>query len=143
MGALGSLADATPRTLYRGGDWAVVVVSGERAGGGRGAYAAALHLVGGRWRADLSGRTTVRILGPGVRTAGVTQVAAALEAHAPLAESGLWIDRTELIEKGGGSPTRGTIYGAPEHPLRPGVHVAVAYARDATHGAAVAWIFRV
>ena len=54
------------------------------------------------------------------------------------------MDGQELLEKGGGlTPKRGTIYGAPAAPLRRGMHTAVAYARTATHGHAVAWTFRV
>jgi hypothetical protein len=145
---LGTFAGRKPRTLYRGGPWAVAAVSGVRSVEGTreyGAYATALHRVAGRWRVDLSGATTVRILGPkpGSRTPPIPQVAAALEGRGDLVESGLWIDGAELIEKGGGSATRGTVYGAPAHPLRPGRHVAVAYARDATHATAIAWVFRV
>jgi hypothetical protein len=56
----------------------------------------------------------------------------------------LWVDGAQLLAKGGGlSPTRGTIYGAPDAPLASGKHVAVAYARTDGHGTAVAWSFRV
>ena len=58
-------------------------------------------------------------------------------------ETALWLDGTELAEKGGGSPTRGTIYGAAARELPAGMHVAVGYARTATTGTAVAWVFRV
>ncbi len=65
-------------------------------------------------------------------------------ATSPLVESGLWVDGTELLEKGGGlAPNRGTIYGAPSAPLSAGKHVAVAYGRTADHATAVAWSFRV
>jgi hypothetical protein len=86
----------------------------------------------------------VAILGPKTPAAATPQVAAELSAKAPLVESGLWVDGTELLAKGGGlSPTRGTIYGAPERPLARGPHVAVAYARTNAHAAAVSWSFRV
>ena len=49
----------------------------------------------------------------------------------------------ELQVKGGGSATRGTIYGAPSPPLAPGKHVAVGYARTATTASVVAWSFAV
>jgi hypothetical protein len=71
-------------------------------------------------------------------------VAAELSAPGPLVESALWVDGVELLEKGGGlTATRATIYGAPVAPLRRGRHVAVAYARTATTGTAVAKVFRV
>jgi hypothetical protein len=111
----------------------------------RGAHAAAVRLVGGTWKADASGRVKLRILGPdrGARSARTPQVAVELLAPARLVESALWVDGTELLEKGGGSPTRATIYGAPARPLKPGRHVAVAYARTAATGTAVAWTFTV
>ena len=61
----------------------------------------------------------------------------------PFVESAIWVDGTELLEKGGGSPTNGTIYGAPAKPLKPGTHVAVGYARTIATGSAVAWTFKV
>jgi hypothetical protein len=122
-------------TLYAGGDWKVVVDGGQ---------AQALQRVDGKWHADTSGRVKVSILGPRGTAPRTPQVAAELSAGAPLVESGLWVDGTELLAKGGGlSPTQGTIYGAPAAPLSPGPHVAVAYGRTATHGTAVAWSFRV
>jgi hypothetical protein len=123
------------KVLYQSGGWAVVV-SGENA--------RVLRLSGGRWRPDTSGLVKVAILGPHGVAAATPQVAAELSAHAPLVESALWVDGTELLEKGGGlTPKRGTIYGAPNAPLAKGKHVAVAYARTAGHGTAVAWSFRV
>jgi hypothetical protein len=121
--------------LYRGGNWAVVL-SGDTA--------QAEHLVSGKWQPDKSGLVKVSILGPQGTAAATPQVAAELSAKAPLVESGLWVDGTQLLVKGGGlSPTRGTIYGAPGAPLEPGKHVAVAYARTADHATAVAWSFSV
>jgi ABC-type glycerol-3-phosphate transport system substrate-binding protein len=131
---------ATPKpgpgqVLYRGGNWAVVLSGGK---------AEAQHLVAGTWQADTTGLVKVAILGPHGTVAATPQVAAELSAGAPLVESGLWVDGTQLLVKGGGlRPTRGTIYGAPGAPLEPGKHVAVAYARTADHATAVAWSFRV
>ena len=71
------------------------------------------------------------------------QVAIQFSGKTPFVESALWVDGMELVEKGGGSPTRGTIYGAPAANLKPGEHVAVGYARTALSGAAVAWVFKV
>ena len=123
------------KVLYQSGGWAVVV---------SGANARVLRLSGGRWRPDTSGLVQVAILGPHGVAAATPQVAAELSARAPLVQSALWVDGTELLEKGGGlTPTRGTIYGAPSAPLAKGKHVAVAYARTAGHGTAVAWTFRV
>ncbi|MBA3841802.1 MAG: hypothetical protein H0X39_04140, partial [Actinobacteria bacterium] len=123
------------KTLYRGGDWAVVV---------DGSRAVALHLVAGTWRPDRSGRVQVEFLGPHATAAPTPQVAAQLSASSPLVESALWVDGHELTAKGGGlTPTRGTIYGAPDAPLSKGKHVAVAYARTATAATAVARAFRV
>jgi hypothetical protein len=124
------------KTLFRGGGWAVVV---------DGAKAVALRLSGGVWRPDRSGRVKVEILGPrpGSKAAATPQVAAQLSSSSPLAESAIWIDGREVLVKGGGSPMRGTIYGAPDAPLAPGTHRAVAYGRTATSGTAVAWAFRV
>ena len=135
-----AFADARARRLYIGGDWAVASVrSGDRA------YAAAFRLVDGRWRADLTRRVKVRILGPdaGTKADATPQVAAEIAAADPLAESGLWVDGQALDVKGGGSATKGTIYGAPAAALEPGTHVAVAYGRTARNGTAVAWTFTV
>ena len=121
--------------LYQSGDWAVVVSGGT---------ARALHLSGGKWRPDTSGLVKVSILGPHASLRPHRRSPPSSAAHAPLVESALWVDGTELLEKGGGlTPTRGTIYGAPNAPLAKGKHVAVAYARTAGHGTAVAWSFRV
>jgi hypothetical protein len=122
-------------TLYEGGDWAVVTL---------GAKATALHLQGGAWHADRTGRVQVEILGPHAIAPAMPQVAAQLTAKKPLVESALWVDGKELVAKGGGlTPTRGTIYGAPVVPLTPGKHVVVAYARTATAATAVARAFTV
>ena len=122
--------------LYESGDWAVVA---------KGARAVAAHRDGDRWVADRSGRVRIRILGPepGTRAPRRPQVAIEMTASQQLAESALWVDGKELLEKGGGSPTRGTIYGAPDAPLARGRHVAVAYARTASSATAVAWTFDV
>lgn len=130
----------TVKTLYQGTSWSVVQVTK----GGR-AQAVAFELLGDRWKPDRSGNVKVKILGPQPNSTVVKlpQVAIEITAPAPFVESALWVDGTELIEKGGGSPTSGTIYGAPAKDLAPGYHVAVGYARTATTGTAVAWIFHV
>jgi hypothetical protein len=123
------------KTIYRGGDWAVVA---------DGSRAVALHLSGGEWQPDRTGRVKVEFLGPKATAAPTPQVAAELTAPSQLIESGLWIDGIELVAKGGGlSPKRGTIYGAPSAPLSPGRHLAVAYARTAAAATAVARAFNV
>jgi hypothetical protein len=123
------------KTLYRGGAWAVVV---------DGSHAVALHLIRGTWHPDRSGKVKVEFLGPHGTAAPTPQVAAQLSARSPLVESALWVDGRELTAKGGGlTPTRGTIYGAPDAPLASGKHVAVAYARTATAATAIATSFQV
>jgi hypothetical protein len=122
-------------TLYRGGPWAVVV---------RGTTAVALHFAGGAWHPDRTGRVKVTFLGPHPVDTARPQVAAELKAPGRLVESGMWLDGTELVAKGGGlSPNRGTIYGAPDRTLSPGRHLVVAYARTAAAATAVARSFRV
>ncbi len=120
--------------LYAAESWGVVL---------KGTDATTVHLVRGHWRPDRSDRVKIEILGPkpGGRAPRLPQVAAQLTAPTSLLESGLWVDGEELVVKGGGTPTRGTIYGAPARPLAAGRHVAVAYARTATAGTARAWSF--
>jgi hypothetical protein len=124
--------------VFRGSEWAVVLDHGR---------ATAERLVDGAWVPDRSGVVKVSILGPDPGSEGnprTPQVAAELSAPSALAESALWVDGRELLEKGGGlTPTRGTIYGAPAAALKPGKHTAVAYGRTATHATAVAWTFSV
>lgn len=126
------------RTVFQGSSWAVVQSSA-----GKKASAVAFRLVSGRWQADQSGKVKVDILGPQPDAHAPLLPQVAIEVTAPTAfvESGLWIDGKEVFEKGGGSATRGTVYGAPTKDLKPGRHVAVGYARTATTGTAVAWVF--
>jgi hypothetical protein len=126
---------AGAKALYVGGSWAVVT---------RGRTAVAAHLAGGTWHADRSGRVRIAILGPHAAAARKPQVAVELKAPTRFVETGLWVDGSELVEKGGGlHPTDVTIYGAPDQNLARGTHVAVAYGRTQTTGTAVAWVFRV
>ena len=132
---------ATPgpgQVVYQGSEWAVVIDGGK---------ATAEHLVGEAWQAAAQGTVKIDVLGPKPGSKGnasTPQVAAALSAGGKLAESALWVDGVELLEKGGGlTPTRGTIYGAPAAPLTKGRHTAIAYARTATNAFAVAWTFSV
>jgi len=119
--------------LYEGGDWAVVTSGNE---------AVALRFRNGAWHPDRTKTVKVTFLGPDSPAPPLPQVAAELRAPTKLAESALWVDGVELLEKGGGlTPTRGTIYGAPSAALAPGEHVAVAYGRTATAGTAVARVF--
>jgi len=126
-----SAAEGT--VLYEGGDWAVVTF---------GDQAVALRFRNGAWHPDRTNRVKVSFLGPDSPAPPLPQVAAELRAPTRLAESALWVDGVELLEKGGGlAPTHGTIYGAPSAELQPGEHVAVAYARTETAGTAVARVF--
>jgi ABC-type glycerol-3-phosphate transport system substrate-binding protein len=122
--------------VFQGSEWAVAVDGGK---------ATAYRLVDGEWQADTSGAVKVAVLGPkpGSQVPATPQVAIEMRAPTALVESALWVDGTELLEKGGGSPTRGTIYGAPAAPLAPGEHTAVAYARTGANATAVAWTFHV
>ncbi len=124
-------------TLYSGGDWVVDLNDGK---------AEVQHHVNGKWVVDRSGGVKIEILGPDpgeALTANPPQVAITMHSSTPLVESALWLDGNRLFEKGGGTPTNGTIYGAPANALEPGQHVAVGYARTATTGTAVSWTFRV
>jgi hypothetical protein len=127
-------------TLYESSGWAVV----QSHAPGK-AHAVVFRLIGNHWVPDKSGKVTLTILGPqpGAMATKLPQVAIQFSAKTPFVESGLWVDGLELVEKGGGSPTRGTIYGAPAASLKAGEHVAVGYARTALSGHAVAWVFNV
>jgi hypothetical protein len=123
-------------TLYSGGDWVVDLNNGK---------AEVQHHVNGKWMVDRSGAVKIEILGPKpgeTLTSNPPQVAITMHSKTPLVESALWLDGNRLFEKGGGTPTNGTIYGAPANALDPGEHVAVGYARTATTGTAVAWVFQ-
>ena len=134
----GSPTPGPGQVVYQGTEWAVVIDGGK---------ASAQHLVGDAWRPARQGTVKIRVLGPKPGSEGnpnIPQVAAALSAGDDLAESALWVDGVELLEKGGGlTPTKGTIYGAPAAPLAKGRHTAIAYARTGTHAFAVAWTFSV
>lgn len=129
------------RMLFEGSGWSVVQsTSGTRAS------AVPFHLVHGRWQPDRVAGVSIEVLGPapGDREApSLPQIAMEITAHAPFVESALWVDGTILNVQGGGTPMSGTIFGAPAHSLRAGLHVAVGYARTATRAAAVAWTFDV
>jgi hypothetical protein len=134
----GPPAPGPGQVVYQGTEWAVVIDNGT---------ASAQHLVGDAWRPAKQGTVKIDVLGPKPGSKGnpaTPQVAAALSAGGDLAESALWVDGVELLEKGGGlTPTKGTIYGAPAAPLAKGKHTAIAYARTATQAFAVAWTFSV
>jgi hypothetical protein len=120
--------------IYQSNGWAVVL---------KGSKAVAAHLVAGAWTADRRGRVKVELLGPAVAQGPTPQVAAQLTSKSPLVESSLWIDGVVIQVQGGGTPTRGTIYGMPTSPVFPGKHLEVAYARTATSGTAVARVLTV
>jgi hypothetical protein len=125
------------KVVYQGTAWAVTL---------HGSKATAYHLAGGAWHADRSGDPKLDILGPkpGATAAATPQVAFEATGKTDLVDSAMWVDGVEVVGKGGGlKPTQGTLYGAPGKPLRPGMHVVVAFARTAAHANAVAWTFRV
>jgi hypothetical protein len=123
-------------TLYTSSGWTVVL---------RRHKALLYHYVGNKWIVDRSHAVKIEILGPDPNKLAPNppQVAITMRSKQPLVESALWVDDLHLLEKGGGSPTNGTIYGAPANALDPGTHVAVGYARTAFGGSVVAWVFRV
>ena len=125
-----------PLTLYTSNGWTITL---------DGHTATLFHYVGGKWVVDRSHAVRIEILGPKPNKTAPNppQVAIAMHSKQPLVESALWVDDLHLFEKGGGSPTNGTIYGAPANALDPGTHVAVGYARTAFGGSVVAWTFRV
>ena len=105
-----SAVDGT--VLYEGGDWAVVTSGND---------AVALRFRNGAWHPDRTRTVKISFLGPDSPAPAQPQVAAELRAPTKLAESALWVDGVELLEKGGGlSPTHGTIYGAPNGALAAG-----------------------
>jgi hypothetical protein len=126
------------KVLFDTGDWSVVQSSD-----GKTAHAVVFRNVNGTWVPDLARKVKVEILGPqpGTTAAKLPQVAIEITSKLPFVDSGLWVDGKELFEKGGGTATRGTIYGAPAKALEPGTHVAVGYARNILNGTAVAWTF--
>jgi hypothetical protein len=123
-------------TLYTSNGWTVTLDGGKPT---------LWRYVGGKWIVDNSHAVKIEVLGPRPNQVAPNppQVAITMRSKLPLVESALWVDDLHLFEKGGGSPTNGTIYGAPANPLAPGTHVAVGYARTASGGSVVAWKFRV
>ena len=142
--AMGDLIAGDPslagrvEVLFQSPAWAVI----ESRGAGK-ASAVAFHLVKGAWIPDRSGSVSLTIIGPkaGSTTSDSPQVAIELKAHAPLVETALWVDGQELLERGGGTPREGTIFGSPAAPLKAGEHVAVGYGRTKANGTAAAWVF--
>ena len=139
-GSDGGGGDQTPphkgKTLYTANGW-TITLDGDKP--------TLWHYVGDKWIVDTSRAVRIRVLGPQPNRVAPNppQVAITMRSKQPLVESALWIDDLHLFEKGGGSPTNGTIYGAPANPLEPGKHIAVGYARTAFGGTVVAWSFQV
>ncbi|HEY2220403.1 MAG TPA: hypothetical protein VGH35_13755 [Gaiellaceae bacterium] len=139
-GGGGAAADTPPahkgKTLYTSNGW-TVTVDGDKP--------TLWHYTGDKWVVDNSSVVKIEILGPkpNKRAPNPPQVAITMRSKQPLVESALWVDDLHLFEKGGGSPTNGTIYGAPANPLAAGRHLAVGYARTAFGGTVVAWPFTV
>jgi ABC-type glycerol-3-phosphate transport system substrate-binding protein len=129
----------TVKVLFDTGDWAVVQTTR-----GTTAHAVVFRNANGTWAPDQAGKVNVDILGPqpDATAPKLPQVAIGVTSKLPFVDSGLWVDGAELAEKGGGTATRGTIYGAPAKALKPGTHVAVGYARNIVNGTAVAWVFK-
>jgi len=140
-GSASATSDATVAvshitTLYSGAGWTVALNHGK---------AEVFHFADDRWLVDRSQSVRIEVIGPKPGEHSLSnppQVAITMKAKTPLVESALWVDGNQLLEKGGGTPTNGTIYGAPLK-LAPGTHTAVGYARTAFTGTAVAWTFTV
>ena len=130
----------TVLTVYSGSTWAVVQSSARVK-----ATAVAFALVDDKWKADLTRKVKLKILGPepGERVSPLPQVAIEFVSKQRFTESALWVDGMALPEKDGGTPTDQTIYGAPTVGLTPGEHVAVGFAETAKDASAVAWVFDV
>ena len=135
LAGCGGGGKSSEQTLYSAPDWAVTLDHGK---------AEVQHRVNGKWVVDHSGAVKIEILGPrtGQLTSNPPQVAITMHSRTPIVESFLWVDGNRLFEKGGGTPTNYTLYGAPTV-LTPGTHTAVGYARTAFGGSAVAWTFQV
>jgi hypothetical protein len=133
LAGCGGGGGAKTETLYSSQDWSVVLNGGK---------AEVLHRVNGKFVVDTSHAVTIGILGPkpGSHASNPPQVAISMHSKTPLVESSIWLDGNVLYVKGGGSPTNGTIYGAPSV-LAAGTHTAVGYARTAFGGTAVTWTF--
>jgi hypothetical protein len=139
-GSTSTSADAPPphkgETLFTSNGWTITL---------DGAKPTLWRYVGDKWVVDNSHAVKINVLGPKPNQVAPNppQVAITMQSKQPLVESALWVDDLHLFEKGGGSRTNGTIYGAPANPLDPGTHVAVGYARTAFGGTVVAWEFRI
>jgi hypothetical protein len=125
-----------PKTLYTAAGW-TITLAGDKP--------TLYHYVNDKWVVDRSHAVTIEILGPepNEKAPNPPQIAIAMHSKQPLRDYATWIDDLRIFEKGGGSPTNYTIYGAPANPLDPGTHLAVGYARTASGGTVVAWTFRV
>jgi hypothetical protein len=123
------------KTLYTAAGWTITL---------DGNKPTLYHYVGNKWVVDRSHAVRIEILGPKPNEVAPNppQVAIAMHSKQPLIEYATWVDDLRIFEKGGGSPTNYTIYGAPANPLSRGMHVAVGYARTATGGTVVSWTFR-
>lgn len=133
-----------------GPHFAIVTIAGARATGHGPSfmvYAAALRLERGGWKIELSNRVRIRPLIPipgREVTVSNPQIAAEIDARAPVEEAELWVDSQPVPGKGGGqSANRITVFGRPPRPLPPGRHMAVAYAIAGDVSRASAWIFSV
>jgi len=128
--------------------WAVAALAGPRRAEGTreyGAFAVALRLVHGSWKAEIGEAVSVNPLGPrpgSLQGRAPTQIAAEVTARAKVVQAGFWLDGAALAGKPTGTSRRFTFYG-PSPRLAPGPHVVVAFAEAGGHATAVAWSFRV
>ncbi len=149
MEGLGSFPKATPVILAVQIDrrFAVAALAGLRTAEGtkeHAAYAVALELIGGEWKANLLSPVRIRPLGPdpGSTQGSESQVAAEFSAPVRLSQAGLWVDGKAVPAEPTGSPRRFTAYGSTGK-LKPGWHSVVAFGEAGQSALARAWTFRV
>ena len=126
------------------GVFAVAAYGGRTRTGPYGVFAAALRLESDGWRLELGGPVELRALGPdpGARESGAVQVAAAVEAEAPVVEAGMWLDGTAVPGRtsGTGAGTV-TMFSDATGKIPRGPHGVVAFASTGMDASALGWTF--
>lgn len=147
---LGSFPVQTPVILSVKIDsrFAVAAIAGPRTAEGTKepyvAYAVALKLVGGSYKASIVSPVQIEPLGPdpGSVQPAITQVAAQFSAPKRIVQAGLWVDGAAIAADPRGSSTKYTAFGATPK-LKPGWHSVVAFAEAGGSATARAWTFRI
>jgi hypothetical protein len=110
---------------------------------GKSAFGTPLRLEGKDWKVELGGPIALEVLGPRPGSRGpVGQVG--VEVHTPggVGDSLLYVDGSTLDARAYSGPKGATVFANIPGLLRPGRHVAVAYADRGDSAAATAWTFR-